>query len=76
MTQIQVLQSITQYLVGVNAAIPVVFATINAVALLFKGITGSGPTLAELADLIESQIDQNDAALKADLARYRATLGQ
>ena len=75
MTQIQLLEAITQYLLTFNTAVPIIFSVVGAISLLFKGVTGEGQTLTELADLIEAQASANAPALTADVARYRSTLG-
>jgi hypothetical protein len=72
---IQILELVTTYLGQVNIAIPIIFGAVAGISGIIKGITGSGPSLAELANLIESQLGQNNAAIKAEIARLKAVLG-
>ena len=63
-------------LLQANVAVPIVFGTINGIAAIIKGVTGSGPTLSEIADILEDKVeDKNDPAIKAEIARMKALLG-
>lgn len=75
MNQIELLEAITRYLLTVNTAAPVIFGLVSTIALAFRGITGTAPSLAELADLIERNLDTNDARIRAEIARLRALIG-
>lgn len=72
---IQALTLITQGLLTANVAVPIVFGAINSIAAIIRSATGNGPSLPELADLIDAQVASNDEAGKAEVARLRAQLG-
>jgi len=72
--QLRLLEAITRYLAGLNTAAPVIFGAITMIASLFRGITGSGPTMLECADLIERSLDENDTKIRTEIARLRAEL--
>jgi len=74
-TQLQLLEQITKYLIGLNTATPVIFGVINSIAMLFRGVTGQGPTILECADIIERSIDTNDTKIRSEIARLKAELG-
>jgi len=70
------LAGITQALLEANVAIPVVAAAIGAIVLIIRGLTGTGPSLAELPALIEAQVAKTGATVDANLAAAtRAALG-
>lgn len=73
---IQALTLITQGMLTANIAIPLVFGAISSIAAIVKGATGNGPSVTELADLIEQQVNANDAAGKAEIARLKEQIGQ
>lgn len=70
-TQIQILEGITEYLLSLQVATPIIFGLVSMVAMAFKGITGSGPSLLECADIIERKVDVNDTGIRAEIARLR-----
>ena len=72
---IQILELATALLNAAGLATPIIFAGVAGINAIIKGLTGTGATLAELADTMESQLDMNDVELAADMARYRETLG-
>lgn len=65
-----IIQSMTQ----ANIAVPIIFSAIAGISAIVKGFTGTGPTLTELADMIQAQIDQNDAFGKAEIDRLKAAI--
>lgn len=69
---LQALELIAQSMGQANIAIPIIFSTVTAIVHIIKGATGSGPTLLEVADMMEKQIDANDAFGKAEIERLRA----
>lgn len=71
-TTINVLGQITQLLLTANVATPIIGGTIMAIASILKGITGSGPTLTEIADMLQQKLGANDAAIRAEIARLEA----
>lgn len=73
--QLELLDGLTQLLTEANASIPTIFATVSAVSLLIKGVTGTAPPLSVIADRIEAQLGTNDAAIRARIARLKAELG-
>lgn len=72
MKTMQILTDITGMLVQVNVATPIISGTIMAIASIIKGVTGSGPTLGEIADMLETQIGRNETAIRAEIARLEA----
>lgn len=72
---LELLATATELLTQANLAIPVIFGTVAAISAIIKGITGSGPSLLEIADLIESQLDTNDRQIQAEIDRMKAALG-
>lgn len=74
--QLQLLEQITKYLIGLNTATPVIFGVVNSIAMLFRGVTGTGPSILECADIIERNIDTNDTKIRTEIARLKAELGQ
>jgi hypothetical protein len=72
---IKILELVTQLLNTAGLGVPIIFAGVTAISAIIKGLTGSGATLLEQADVIEAQLNANDPKLAADVARYRATLG-
>jgi len=73
---ITVLEQVTQLLLTANVATPIISGTIMAIAAIIKGVTGSGPSLTELADMLEQQIGKNDAQLRAEIARLEALIDE
>lgn len=71
-TTINVLGQITQLLLTANVATPIIGGTVMAIASIIKGITGSGPTLTEIADMLQQTLGANDAAIRAEIARLEA----
>jgi hypothetical protein len=71
---LQALQGVTQLLVTANVAAPIVGATVMVIASIIRGLTGTGPSLQELADMIEAQTGKNDATIRAEIARLQAKL--
>lgn len=59
-------------LLKANVAIPVIFATVASIIAIVKAAGGSGPSLLDLADAIDAQIDENDANGKQIIADLRA----
>lgn len=72
MKAITVLENVTQLLLAANVATPIIGGTIMSIAAIIKGVTGSGPSLKELADMLEAQIGKNDAVLRAEIARLES----
>jgi len=72
---IQALTLITQGLLTANVAVPIVFNTISAIAAIIRTAAGEGPSLVQLADLIDAQVAANDEAGQAEVARLREQLG-
>lgn len=70
--QLELLSQLTALLLGANAAVPVVFGTITAISSIIKGVTGTGPSLAQLADLVQAQLKANDDFGKAEIERLKA----
>ncbi len=66
----------TGILMQANVAAPIVGATIMAIASIVKGITGSGPSLPEIADMLEKKLGENDAAIRAEIARMESLAGK
>lgn len=62
----------TKILIAANVATPIIFGTISAIAAIIKGVTGSGPTLRELAGILEAQIGTTDRTIRAEIARLEA----
>ena len=73
-THLSLLTTAIELLTQANLAIPVIFGTVAAISGIIKGVTGSGPTLVEIADLLAEQIDQNDTQIQSEIARLRALL--
>ena len=66
---LSVLEQITGLLLASNVAIPIISGTVMAIASIIKGITGSGPSLAEIADVLEKQVGENNMDIRAEIAR-------
>lgn len=73
---VRILEMVAQMLGQANVALPIIFGAVAGISGIIRGVTGTGPALSDLADIIESQLDQNDAKLRADIASYRETLGR
>jgi len=71
-TVLDVLNSITVLLQQAGVASPMISATVLAIASIFKGLTGTGPSLREIADLLEAQLGHNDTTIRAEMARLEA----
>ena len=69
---ITVLEQITQLLITGNVAVPIISGVIMSIAAIIKGVTGTGPSLKEIADMLEKQVGQNDATIRAEIARLEA----
>jgi hypothetical protein len=67
----RVLTDLTETLINANTAIPLVVSTVVAIAAIIKGVTGSGPSGTELADMLEAKLRANASALDEDIARMR-----
>ncbi len=70
----KILEDLTNLFLSANTAVPLVTATVVAVAAIIKGVTGSGPSGAELADLLEARLRETGQALDEDIARMRAMI--
>lgn len=70
--QLQALGLIAEILGKANVAVPIVFGVVSAIGAMLKGITGTGPSPTELADLIKAQIDANDVNGHAEIDRLKA----
>lgn len=64
----ETLQTITQILLAANGAIPLVAGAVGAIALIIRGVTGKGPGLKELPDLLQTQITKTGQTIDANLA--------
>lgn len=71
---VQILESVTDLFIGANVAAPIIFALVGAIASIIRGVTGSGPSLAEIANILEQKLGQNDATIRAEIARMEAAL--
>lgn len=69
---ITLIKTATSILTQANVAAPVIFGVIATVIGAIKAIAGSGPSLAETADLITAQLGSNDAHIKAEIARLKS----
>lgn len=72
---LQLLTQLTGILTQANVGIPIVFGAVAAVSAIIKGLTGTGPSLPQIADLIDAQLDQNDEKIRAEIARLKANIG-
>lgn len=72
MKAITVLENVTDLLLQANVAVPIISGTVMAIAAIVKGVTGSGPSLSEIADMLETKIGQNDTNIRAEIARLEA----
>lgn len=70
----QIITDVTALLGSANVAIPLIFGAIAAISAIIKGITGSGPTLSELADQMQIDLGGNDTKIQAEIARLKALL--
>lgn len=68
------IQTVVQYLVAANTALPVILDTVAGIAMLIRGATGSGPSVAERAEIIRAEVAKNDAYGKAEIARLEALI--
>lgn len=66
--------AVTQVLVSANTALPILLTTIDAVALLIQAATGSGPSVAERAEIIRANIQQARAFRDGELERLQALI--
>lgn len=62
---------LTEVLVAINVATPIVGATITGIVMLIKAAVGDKADLSELADKLEAKLDRNDVAIRAELERLR-----
>jgi hypothetical protein len=69
-----ILETAVKYLVTVNTALPVILTTIDMIALAIKGATGSGPTVAERAEIIRANISAGRQYRDEELARLDALI--
>jgi hypothetical protein len=69
---LEILTQLTGVFVQANVAAPIISGSIMAIAAIIKGITGTGPTLLELADMLEQKLGANDANIRAEIARMEA----
>lgn len=69
---LKALEDLTGILVSVNVAVPVIGTTILAIAGIIRAVTGRGPTLRQVADMLEEQIGKNDDTINAEIRRLRA----
>jgi len=72
---LKILTTITDFLVQANVGIPVLFGAVVAISAILKALTGTGPTLVDIANLIDKQLDQNDTAIRAEIDRLKQSLG-
>lgn len=72
---LQVITDITALLAGANVSIPLIFGAVVAVSSIIKGITGTGPTVLQLADNMGAQLGANDAGIRAEIARLKTVIG-
>lgn len=73
-TVASVLTDVTKILVTANTALPIVVSLVDAIALMIKGATDRGPSIAERAEIIRGQVAENKAYLDADIARLDAVI--
>lgn len=66
------LDAVTEILLEASVAAPIIGGTVMAIASIIKGVTGSGPSLSEIADALEAKLGRNDDSLRAEIARLRA----
>lgn len=72
---LEVLELATTILSQANIAVPVIFGTVAAISAIIRGATGSGPSPAVIADLIDAQLGANDPKIRAEIARLKSLLG-
>lgn len=73
---IKAIEGITELLLSFNVAVPIVFSTVGAVVAIIRGVTGSGPTLSQIAELIKQKTERNDNNGRAEIDRLLALMGQ
>ena len=71
----QALTIITQVMLNVGVAVPIVFAAIAGIAAIIKGLVGHSLTVGEIADLMALQNVDNDVKLAQEIRRLKALLG-
>ena len=71
-TTLKTLTDITAILQVANVAAPIISGTIIAIASIIRGVTGTGPTLSEIADMLEARLQRNDVLIRAEIARMDA----
>lgn len=76
MKTLEVLEGLTEILVQSNVAAPIIFGLVTVVANAIKGVTGSGPSLTEIADMLEAKIGQNDVNIRAEIERMKQITGE
>lgn len=70
------LTQLTGLLAQANVGVPIIFGAVAAVSSIIKGLTGSGPTLAQIADMLDEQLSQNDKHIREEIARLKGNLGK
>lgn len=65
---------LTQSFMQANIAIPIIFQAVTGIAAIIKSVKGEGPSADELANLIQAQLEQNDAAGHAEVERLKSLL--
>lgn len=69
------LTMITEILAEANVATPIISGSVMAIAAIIKGLTGHGPSLTELADMLQQKLGRNDTNIRAEIARMEALKG-
>lgn len=72
---LKLITDLTALLSGANIAVPLIFGVVASVSTIIKGVTGTGPTLAELANAMDAQLGANDANIRAEIERLRGVVG-
>jgi len=73
---LEALALLTQVLTHANVAIPVVVGLITGIAATVRGMTGEGPSVAEIADMLEQQVAANATYGAAEVVRLKQLLGR
>lgn len=69
---LDILTQLTGVFAQANVAAPIISGSIMAIAAIVKGVTGSGPSLSEIADMLEQKLGKNDAAIRAEIERMKS----
>lgn len=69
-----VIATAVKYLVSVNTGLPIILSTIDLIALVIQGATGTGPTVAERATIIRDNIAEARAFRDGEVARLEALI--